>query len=93
MCGLIGYDSSIGEPEFERDGVVGCRRSSLVEETEQLLGLMMASQRDRHRFGRIGPESIVPVRAIEEGDVVALSMEMIGGREAGEAGPDNEHCV
>ncbi len=43
MRGLIGYDSSIGEPEFERDGVVGCRRSSLVEETEQLLGLMMAS--------------------------------------------------
>lgn len=87
---LIGGDSPIGQPKFQWNRSVGFRRPFSIERAKDLPRLLVASQNNRGRLGRIGSESIEPVRMIEQGDVVALLMKMIGSCEAGQAGAENK---
>ena len=87
---LIRGDSSVGQPKFQRNRSVAFRRLFSIERTKNAPRLMMASQNNRGGLGCIGPESIEPVRVIEQGDVVALSMKMVRGCQAGQSGAKNE---
>lgn len=91
--GLIGHGLPRGKSKFERNGLIGDRALSLVEGLEYLCGLLMAAEGDRCRVGRIGLESVGPVGMLEEGDLVALSVELMGGCEAGKSGPHNQYAV
>jgi hypothetical protein len=89
--GLIGHGLSSGESKFEGDDLVGARVLCAGEFLEYPRRLMMAAEGDRCRVGRVGLESIRPVGVVEEGDLVALLVELIGGYEAGQAGAHNQH--
>ena len=80
---LIGGDSPIGQPKFQWNRSVGFRRPCSIERVKDSSRLMVASQHNRGRLGCIGPESIEPVRMIEQGDVVALLMKMVRSGQAG----------
>lgn len=51
---------------------------------------MVASQNNRGWLRCIRPESVEPVWMIEQGDVVALLMKMVCGRQTGQAGAEDE---
>lgn len=89
--GLIRHGLSSRESKFERNGLVGVRVLCLGELLEHSRGLMVAAKGDRGGVGRIRPESIGPVSVFEQGDLVALSVEMIGGCQAGQAGTHNQY--
>lgn len=89
--GLIGHGLSRGESKFERNGLVRARVLRVGEFLECPLCLMMASKGDGCGIGRVGPESIKPVRVLEEGDLVALLVELIGCCQAGQAGTHNQN--
>lgn len=91
--GLIGHGLSSGESKFKRNGLVRARACFLGKVLEHPTCLMMTTKGDRCGIGRIGQESIRPVRVLEQGDLIALLVELIGGYEAGEAGTDNYNCL
>jgi hypothetical protein len=54
---------------------------------------MVASQNNWSGLGCVGPKSIEPIRVIEQGDVVALSMKMVRGCQTGQSSAENEDGV
>lgn len=90
---LIRHDAPIGQAKFQWNRPVAFHRPFLIERTKDPTCLVVASQNNRRRFGCIGPKSIEPVRMVEQGDVVALLVKMIGRCQTGESGTENEDGV
>ena len=89
----IGSDSPVGQPKFQWNRSVGFQRPFSMERAKDPSRLVVASQNNRSWVGCVGPESIEPVRVIEQGDVVALSAKMVCGCQAGQSGAKNEDGV
>ena len=62
----------------------------LMQRLQEPVALVMASQENRCRVACLEPESIEPIRVIEQRGVVTLSMEMIGGCETDQSGAEDE---
>ncbi len=90
---LIRHDAPVGQAEFQWNRPVAFHRPFLIEGMKDPTCLIVASQDNRRRFGRISPESIEPVRMIEQSDVVALLVKMISRCETGESGTEDEDCA
>lgn len=91
--GLIRHGLSGRESKFERNGLVGAQGFSLGKFLKHSPCLMMAAKSDQCGIRRVGPESINPVSVLKQRNLVALLVEVIGGREAGEAGTYNQNCL
>ena len=76
--GLIGHRLSSGESKLERNGLVGVRVLYLGELLQYPRGLMMAPKGSYCRIGGVGSKSIEPVLVLEQSDLVALLVELIG---------------
>jgi hypothetical protein len=93
MSGSISDDASIGQPKFEWKCGVGLRGRVAVERVEQTPCLVVASGKNRGCVRYVGPKSILPSGMVQQGDSIALSAEVIGRRQPGQAGAQNEDSL